>query len=450
MIDSPPKSWDEFLQAVQAKIPRDSFLTWFSPLRLLAVSDGVMRVGVPNQFFYEFLETHYREQILAALEEISDGSLKIQYQIAEGEEITPQREEPAGRPESAGRESPSLRRTQLNPRYTFENFIEGDSNSFAKAAALAVAEAPGKTPFNPLFLYSPSGLGKTHLIQAVGNFSVSNARNLKTVYVTSEEFVNDFISSIKNYKTTNFSRYYRSVDLLLLDDIHFFAGKERTQLEFFHTFNTLYQAGKQIVLTSDRPLKELDDFDTRLIGRLGCGLVADIHPPDYETRLAILQKRSESQGILLPEDVAQFLASVITDNIRLLEGALIRLMAHCSITGVDVSLALAKNILQEHLPQAPKDLSIEKIQQVVAGHYRIAPDLLIARTRKRDVAWARQVAMYLSIELTNFSLQSIGTHFGNRDHSTVIHARNTVAQLIANNQKVASDIGMLKTSISVS
>ena len=449
MMDSPPQAWDDFLLAVQGKIPRDSFLTWFSPLRLLALSDGVMRVGVPNQFFYEFLDTHYREQILAALDEVFDGSLRIQYQITEGEEVTSPRDEPAIRAESAGRDGASFRRAQLNPRYTFENFIEGDSNSFAKAAALAVAEAPGKTPFNPLFLYSPSGLGKTHLIQAVGNFSVSNARHLKTVYVTSEEFVNDFISSIKNYKTTNFSRYYRSVDLLLLDDIHFFAGKERTQLEFFHTFNTLYQAGKQIVLTSDRPLKELDDFDTRLIGRLGCGLVADIHPPDYETRLAILQKRAEREGILLPDDVAQFLANVITNNIRLLEGALIRLMAHCSITGVDISLVLAKSILQEHLPQTTKELSIEKIQQIVASHYKIAPDLLIARTRKRDIAWARQVAMYLSIELTHFSLQSIGTHFGNRDHSTVIHARDTVAQLIAGNPNIASEIGTLKSSLSI-
>jgi chromosomal replication initiator protein len=409
-----------------------------------------MRISVPNQFFYEFLETHYREQILAALAEISNGELRIQYQIAESDEPPVSREEPDARPGFTARDGGPFRRAQLNTRYTFENFIEGDSNSFAKAAALAVAEAPGKTPFNPLFLYSPSGLGKTHLLQAVGNFSVTNNRVLKTVYVTSEEFVNDFISSIKNYKTTNFSRYYRSVDLLLLDDIHFFAGKERTQLEFFHTFNTLYQAGKQIVLTSDRPLKELDDFDTRLISRLGCGLVADIHPPDYETRLAILQKRSESEGLHLPEDVSQFLAGVITDNIRLLEGALIRLMAHCSITGVDLSLALAKSILQEQLPLAPKDLSIEKIQQIVAGHYKIAPDLLIARTRKREVTWARHVAMYLSIELTNSSLQSVGTHFGNRDHSTVIHARDTVAQLVTNNPKVASDINMLKTSISVS
>ncbi|HEX7344975.1 MAG TPA: chromosomal replication initiator protein DnaA [bacterium] len=450
MIGPPQPSWDQFLQAVQGKIPQDSFLTWFSPLKLLAVNEGVMQVGVPNQFFYEFLETHYREQILAALAETSDGSLRIQYQITERDENPSVREEPVGRADFAARDSEALRRAQLNPRYTFENFIEGDSNSFAKAAALAVAEAPGKTPFNPLFLYSPSGLGKTHLIQAVGNFSVSNNRHLKTVYVTSEEFVNDFISSIKNYKTTNFSRFYRTVDLLLLDDIHFFAAKERTQLEFFHTFNTLYQAGKQIVLTSDRPLKELDDFDTRLISRLGCGLIADIHPPDYETRLAILQKRSESQGILLPEDVAQFLASVITDNIRLLEGALIRLMAHCSITGVDISLALAKSILQEHLPQAPKDLSIEKIQQLVASHYKISPDLLIARTRKRDIAWARQVAMYLSIELTNASLQSIGTHFGNRDHSTVIHARDTVSLSMSNNPKIASDINMLKSSIALS
>jgi len=446
-MDSQQQVWDRVLSSLQHKIPGDSFLTWFSPLRLLGIGEGVVKVRVPNQFFYEFLETHYREQIAAALAEVAGGNLRIQYQIIEGDDGDFAVEEPAAQPDRAPTDASYFKRTQLNPRYTFENFIEGDSNSFAKAAALAVAEAPGKTPFNPLFIYSPSGLGKTHLVQAVGNFSLANNRALKTVYVTSEEFVNDFISSIKRYRTTNFSRFYRSVDMLLLDDIHFFAGKERTQLEFFHTFNTLYQAGKQIVLTSDRPLKELDDFDTRLISRLGCGLVADIHPPDYETRLAILQKRSESEGIFLPEDVSQFLASVITANIRLLEGALIRLLAHCSITGVDISLPLAKSVLQEHLPPVDKELSIEKIQQMVANHYKIAPDLLIARNRTKQVAWARQVAMYLCAELTDSSLKSIGTHFGNRDHSTVIHARESVAKSLATDAKIAQEIAALKNSV---
>ncbi|MBW1711502.1 MAG: ATP-binding protein [Deltaproteobacteria bacterium] len=245
--------WSQVLKNVEERIPRESFLTWFGPLKLLEASNGVLNIGVPNQFFYEFLETHYRRQISAALEEVASGDYRIQYQIIQDRET----EEPAIESKSS-QSFPSLakgydERTRLNPRYTFENFIEGDGNSFAKAAALAVAEAPGKTPFNPLFIYGLTGLGKTHLLQAVGNFSLANSRTGRILFVTSEKFMNDFIFSIKAYKTTDFSRFYRTVDLFLLDDVQFFQGKERTQLEFFHTFNSLYQAGKQIVLTSDRP-----------------------------------------------------------------------------------------------------------------------------------------------------------------------------------------------------
>jgi chromosomal replication initiator protein len=450
MSKSPQEIWTRILGVLQQKIPRDSFLTWFSPLRLLNIHDGLITVGVPNQFFYEFLETHYREQIKSAISSVAEGEYRLQYQIIENKEINYTAEPSAPREKTVKRDGDYDRQTQLNPRYTFENFVEGDSNSFAKASALAVAEAPGKTPFNPLFFYSPSGLGKTHLLQAVGNFSLATNRRLKTIYVTSEKFVSDFISAIKTYKTTDFSQYYRSADLFLLDDIQFFQGKERTQMEFFHTFNSLYQAGKQIALSSDCPLSELDGFDTRLISRLGSGLIADIHPPDYETRLAILQRRAESEGIYLPDDVNQYIASVITDNIRSLESALIKLMAHCSITGVDITLPLAKEILKIQVPKPAEQISIEKIQITVAKHFNIAPDLLIARSRRKEVAWPRQVAMYLCVELTGASLQSIGTHFGNRDHSTVIHARNLVAKRVAEDSRTAQDINKLRVELTVS
>ena len=441
--------WSQVLKNVEERIPRESFLTWFGPLKLLEASNGVLNIGVPNQFFYEFLETHYRRQISAALEEVASGDYRIQYQIIQDRET----EEPAIESKSS-QPFPSLakgydERTRLNPRYTFENFIEGDGNSFAKAAALAVAEAPGKTPFNPLFIYGLTGLGKTHLLQAVGNFSLANNRTGRILFVTSEKFMNDFIFSIKAYKTTDFSRFYRSVDLFLLDDVQFFQGKERTQLEFFHTFNSLYQAGKQIVLTSDRPPKELDDFDKRLIGRIGWGLVTDIQPPDYETRLAILQRRADNEGISLPEDVSEFLAITFKDNIRELESALITLVAHCSIAGIDLTLQLARNVLRDQIQSPTVNISIENIQEKVAEYFKIHTDSLIARSRKKEVAKARQIAMYLCTELTNNSLQSIGLHFGNRDHSTVIHARNIISKDISTNPDVAKEIKELRDRISL-
>ena len=439
--------WSQVLKNVEGRIPRESFLTWFGPLKLLEAGDGVLTIGVPNQFFYEFLETHYRKQISAALEETTNGDFRIQYQIIQDREI----EEPETEPKTTQSFSPLAKgydeRTRLNPRYTFENFIEGDGNSFAKAAALAVAEGPGKTPFNPLFIYGLTGLGKTHLLQAVGNFSLANNRTGRIIFVTSEKFMNDFIFSIKAYKTTDFSRFYRSVDLFLLDDIQFFQGKERTQLEFFHTFNSLYQAGKQIVLTSDRPPKELDDFDKRLIGRIGWGLVTDIQPPDYETRLAILQKRADSEGINLPEDVSEFLATTFKENIRELESALITLVAHCSIAGIDLTLELARNVLQNQIQSPAVNISIENIQKKVAEYFKIHIDSLIARNRKKEVAWARQIAMYLCTELTNNSLQSIGLHFGNRDHSTVIHARNIISKAISTDLDVAKKVRELRDGI---
>ena len=439
--------WEKVLKNVEGRIPRESFLTWFGPLKCLGSSDSVLTVGVPNQFFYEFLETHYRKQILAALSEVTNGHLQIKYQILQGgeSEAAPLATETSQ--DFQRRDEGYDERTQLNPRYTFENFVEGDCNSFAKATGIAVAEAPGKTPFNPLFIYGATGLGKTHLIQAVGNFSLSYNKTNRIIYVTSEKFMNDFIFSIKAYKTTDFSRFYRSVDLLLLDDIQFFQGKERTQLEFFHTFNSLYQAGKQIVLSSDRPPKELDDFDKRLIGRIGWGLVTDIQTPDYETRLAILQKRAEREGISLSDDISEFLAKVFVNNIRELESALIRLVAHCSIAGTDLSLQLAQDVLKDQIQSPAVIISIDLIQRKVAEHYKIPADLLIARNRKKEVAKARQVAMYLCAKMTDSSLQSIGLHFGNRDHSTVIHARNSINREIADKPDFSLELDNLKNLI---
>ncbi|MBU0518668.1 chromosomal replication initiator protein DnaA [bacterium] len=436
--------WQRALQKIEKTIPRESYLTWFSPLKLLSAENSEIVIGVPNGFFFEFLESHYKIQIEEALRDVSGGTLAIKFKIHQSEEEDDiQEAQPPQRAFQAPREG-YVERTHLNPRYVFENFVEGDSNSFANAAALAVAEAPGKTPFNPLFIYGPTGLGKTHLLQAVGNFSLANKRAKRVVFVTSEMFMNDFVFSIKTYKTTDFSRFYRNVDMLLLDDVQFFQGKERTQQEFFHTFNSLHQVGKQIVLTSDRPPKELGDFDKRLISRIGQGLVTDIVPPDFETRLAIIQKRAEREGIFLPEEIAEYISQSIRDNIRDLEGALIKLIAYCSISNADLTLPVAREVLKDMIETSTMSLSIENIQQKVAGFYHVPVDLLIARNRKKEVALARQVAMYFCFELTNSTLKSIGVHFGNRDHSTVIHAKKLITQKLEEDPAFDAEISSIR------
>jgi chromosomal replication initiator protein len=439
--------WSQVLAYIKQKIPHDSYLTWFGPLKYLGAKDGAIEIGVPNRFFYEFLETHYGKIIIEALDDVTRGSMTLTYRIMdEAEPEAPQPLKPEPKTFTKAKADYD-ERTHINPRYSFENFVEGGGNSFAKAAALAVAEDPGHTPFNPLFIYGLTGLGKTHLLQAVGNFSLVTKKTKKVIFVTSEKFMNDFIFAIKAYKTTDFSRFYRSVDMLLLDDVQFFQGKERTQLEFFHTFNSLYQAGKQIVLTSDRPPKELDDFDKRLISRIGWGLVTDIQPPEFETRLAILQRRADRENIYLPEDVAEFLASIIKDNIRDLEAALISLLAHSSISGKDITIELAKEVLRDLIQEPSQNITIEFIQQRVADYYKIPVDLIIARNRKKEIVRARQVAMYLCTELTKSSLQSIGLHFGNRDHSTVIHAREVVSDSLKNGGELCAEVDELRVLI---
>jgi len=330
--------------------------------------------------------------------------------------------------------------------------VEGSGNQFAKAAALAVAEAPGKTSFNPLVIYGGVGLGKTHLIQAIGNFALENKTVKRIRYLSSEKFTIDFINSIQNNLTTEFSRTYRNVDMLLVDDIQFFMSKERTQEEFFHTFNTLHQKGKQIVLSSDRPPRELKGLEERLISRFQWGLVADIQPPDLETRIAILQQKAQMDEIDLTNDIIDYIATNITSNIRELEGALIKLLAVSSLKGVDITLELTKMVLKDIIVQKRKDVSIEDIQRVVCLYFDIPDDLLRGKSRKKEIAFARQIAMYLSKEMTQYSLKSIGLHFGGRDHTTIIHGVRTIDELIKikKDKKVIDIIEILKNKIEVS
>lgn len=440
--------WDDILSFLQNIIPEQSFKTWFTPIVPLKIEDKTLTIQVPSQFFYDWLEEHYASLIRQALVGAIGDDARLVYSVALNDRnqlLTLLPSTDPRRFSSRGVDSQS----QLNPRYCFENFIEGDGNSFAKAASLAVAEAPGKTPFNPLVIYGGIGLGKTHLIQAIGNFALYSTKKRVVRYISSEKFTFDFIDSVKNFKTTDFSNFYRNVDLLLVDDIQFFAKKEGTQMEFFHTFNTLYQKGKQIVLTSDRPPKDLDGLDERLISRFQWGLITDIQPPDLETRIAILEKKAEADGIVLPPEITHFIASHITTNIRELEGALIKLLAHSSLTGTDITLEVAKQVLKDFTRIQKSDLSVEKIQSITADFFNIPDDLLRAKTRKKEVATARHVAMYLATKLTPNSLKTIGLHFGGRDHSTVIHATHTVENQIGRDTKFRDTVDTLKRKIEI-
>jgi chromosomal replication initiator protein len=419
--------WEKSLSEIQKTVNPQSYRTWFLPIVPVKIEDRLLTVQVPSQFFYEWLEEHYPNILRDALTQIVGDGAGVSFTVRQKEESRPA-------PASTGvRRSPGRfmgDETYLNSRYTFDTFVEGKGNQFAKAACLAVSEAPGKTSFNPLVIYGGVGLGKTHLIQGIGNFARDKNTAKKILYVSSEKFTIEFINAIQNNRTTEFSQMYRNVDILLVDDIQFFLSKERTQEEFFHTFNALHQKGKQIVLSSDRPPKELKGLEERLISRFQWGLVTEIQPPDLETRIAILQQKAGFDGIDLPMEIIEFIASNITTNIRELEGSLIKLLAYSSLKGVDINLDLAKLVLKDLLVGKRRDISIEQIQRVVCEYFQIPDDLLRGKSRKQEIAFARQIAMYLSKEMTRYSLKSIGLHFGGRDHTTVIHAVQTVQEAV--------------------
>jgi len=438
--------WEQILEIIQQNVNPNSFVTWFKPVKAIKLDDHSLTIQVPSQFFYEWLEQHYSNAISDALNQVLGPNHKLLYSILMDSD-------------DQSVQIPSIHKNlqkrangkdNLNVRYTFDSFVEGDNNKFAKAAALAVAKAPGKTTFNPLVIYGGVGLGKTHLIQAIGNEAKLNGNGNRVLYVDSERFTMEFINSIQKNKTTEFSGIYRNVDLLLVDDIQFFANKERTQEEFFHTFNTLHQKGKQIVLSSDRPPKDLKGVEERLISRFQWGLVVDIQPPDLETRQAILQRKAEENGIELPGEIFNFIASHITSNIRELEGALIRLLAYASLNGQDISLALAKKVLKDVCIPKTRAISIELIQSLTAEYFGFPDDMLRAKTRKKEIAIARQISMFLCKTLTDNSLKTIGLHFGGRDHTTVIHAVNTVQKLLKEDKNIMDAVESIRNKIEIS
>jgi len=434
--------WQSCLEIIQSKIKKESFYTWFRPTRGIPTDDHILKVAVPNGFVAEWLEEHYLELVRQAVRETAGSNLEIGFclfkDLGEGgmspelvqvqETAVSEKPQKINEPNGSNGAIPNF-----NSRYTFETFVVGENSQFARAAALAVAEAPGKTKYNPLYIYGGVGLGKTHLIQAIGHYVGELAQTSKIYYVTSEKFTNDFINAIGTSTMPKFTEHYRNVDLLLVDDIQFFAGKESTQVQFFHTFNALYQAGKQIVLTSDRAPHEISGLEERLLSRFQWGLVTDIQPPDLETRIAIINKKLASEKVVLPFEVAQFIAQTFTANIRELEGALIRLLAYASISNKSIDLNLAEEILKNGTHRASlgngnKETSIEQIIKKVAAAFNLSEQELKSKSKTKELAFARQVGMYLAHKLTQYSLKSIGEKFGGRDHSTVIHACKLVEE----------------------
>jgi chromosomal replication initiator protein len=454
--------WERCLTVIKGQVSSLSYKTWFQPIIPIRLNEKDLTVQVPSQFFYDWLEEHYNTLIRNTVTSVLGESGRLYYFVASEEPTSTQQAQPEQETVASVTEpsrtpfaphvpyrTENLQsiRNNLNPRYLFDNFIKGDCNQLARAAAMAVANNPGGTSFNPLVFYGGTGLGKTHLMHALGNHAAVNGKAKRIAYISSEKFTVDFIESVQGDKVTEFSAFYRSMDLLIVDDIQFFAGKEKTQDNFFHTFNTLYQLGKQIVLSSDVPPKELQGLDDRLISRFQCGLTADVQPPDLETRIAILQKKSEENALELPPNVIDFIATNVTKNIRELEGCLISILARASLENREISIDLAKDVLRVVVNDIRTPLTIEQIQKIVCEYFDIPVDLLRAKTRKQEVVIARQIAMYLAKDLTNSSLKTIGIHFGGRDHSTVIHACQAVEEFLKNNTIHKQHIDQIRRTI---
>jgi chromosomal replication initiator protein len=461
--------WSACLDTIRERVNTQSFKTWFEPIQPVHLRGGTLTVQVPSQFFYDWLEEHYFSILTATIAGVLGKDARLEYAVLheeqpqEGDYVTapvaqvrPERPIYPPQPESfttltaspraASRHSAKSGAFQsfLNPRYTFDNFIKGESNQLARAAASAVANNPGGTSFNPLVLYGGTGLGKTHLIQAIGNYALANEKAERVIYVSSEKFTVEFVDAIQSDRISDFQNFYRSMDVLIVDDIQFFSGKEKTQDNFFHTFNELHQIGKQIVLSSDRPPKELKGLDDRLLSRFQWGLTADIQPPDLETRIAILKAKSQADNIELPQDVLECIATNVTSNIRELEGCLIGLLAKASLEGREIDVDLAKEVLKVVVGDVRSPVTIEAIQRTVCEYFSIPEDLVRAKTRKQEVVNARQIAMFLAKDLTNCSLKTIGLHFGGRDHSTVIHAYQSVEDQMKLDSKYQANVQQIK------
>lgn len=463
--------WQKCLSIIKKEITVQTYKTWFEPIAPVSLTGNELMVLVPSKFHYEWIESHFVNILRKSITQTLGASSILKYQIAREEDepetlVAEDRiSDPVSLPASAPGTSVGARLTygtnpkpvthelvpnNLNEKYSFDTFIKGDSNQLARAAAFAVSENPGSNSFNPLFIYGGVGLGKTHLIQAIGNRVAKSGKVKNILYVSSERFTVDFVNSIQHNRVSEFSTFYRNVDLLIVDDVQFFSGKEKTQEEFFHIFNTLHQSGKQIVLTSDRPPKDMKFFEERLLSRFQWGLAADIQAPDLETRIAILNHKAAQQEFVLDSEVIEFIAVNVTNNVRQLEGCLVKLMAQASLTGASINLGMAREALRDIIKPSKINLSIESIQRIVSEYFGITHDLLIDGTRKQEIVRARQIAMYLSKEFTQSSLKTIGNHFGRRDHTTVIHSCESVKNQAETNDKYKKTLDDIRRKIEMS
>ena len=418
--------WESLLAKIESKVNRHSFNTWFRPTRLLFETGTTLAVQVPNTHFRDWLTKHYTGVIHESLDELDRHDIEVVFeaQAATGSAEATGSAGPAGDDTRSETETAVPDKRELPPlsaKYTFDTFVVGTSNQFAHAAARAVAESPSRA-YNPLFIYGGVGLGKTHLLHAIGHQILQQGNNVRLVYISAEKFMNDLINAIRYDRILDFRRRLRSIDVLLIDDIQFIAGKERTQEEFFHTFNALYDAQKQIVISSDAPPRAIPTLEERLHSRFEWGLTADIQAPDLETKVAILRKKADAEQVHIPDNVAIFIASKIKSNVRELEGSLIRLIAYSSLTDRAVNLELAQDVLRDLLPNEDRIINLDMIQKYVADHYSLKISDLKARNNSKSVALPRQIAMYMAKQLTTASLPDIGKGFGGKHHSTVIHS----------------------------
>ncbi len=429
--------WFQILQAIQSKIDENSFETWFEPTAYIGEEKECLYIKVPNSYFRDWLSFHYSGLINESSKALFSKVFDVKYIFDET-------------PSSFIRRSPEERKTRqgallnpnLNPNYTFENFVVGSCNQFAHAAAIAVAKNPAKS-YNPLYIYGGAGLGKTHLMNAIGHFALKTNHRLKAIYITTEKFMNDLINHLQYGKILDFRQKYRSVDVLLMDDIHYLSGRERTKEEFFHTFNHLYDNQKQIVISSDCPPKEIPNLEERFRSRFEWGLIADLKPPDIETRIAILKKKSELEGVVLPESVALYIADKVHSNIRELEGYLRRVIAYASLKGEKVDLDLTKEALKSLLDSAAMVVTVEKIQKLVCHQFKIKLAQLKSKNNSPKIAFPRQVAMYLSKELTKVSLPEIGKKFGGKHHTTVLHSIRKIEKMRSEDSEFNKEINTL-------
>ncbi|HHW67693.1 MAG: chromosomal replication initiator protein [Epulopiscium sp.] len=436
--------WPSILKILETETSPVSFQTWFKNLKPLSVNDNVLTIETLDDFSRDILKTRYIRLIQNAIAQVTHYEYEIKI-VTPNEANQIQKSKNTTNKEDSS--DPLDNQSNLNPRYTFDTFVVGNSNRMAHAAALAVAEAPAKA-YNPLFLYGGVGLGKTHLMHSIGHYILAQNPSAKVLYASSEKFTNELINSIKDDKNQAFRNKYRNIDVLLIDDIQFIAGKERTEEEFFHTFNTLHEDSKQIIISSDRPPKEIKTLEARLLSRFEWGLIADIQPPDLETRIAILRKKAELERLTIPNDVILFVAKSIVSNIRELEGALNRIIAYSTLANKEINIELASEALKDLMSSdKPKTITTELIQEVVASYFNLKPEELRSKKRTRNVAFPRQIAMYLCRRLTDLSLPKIGEKFGGRDHTTIIHGFEKVAQDIEKDRELQQTILELEKRI---